>query len=672
MLKTSVSVWRKPATRMLNIVACVVAIFALTTPSFAVVFTNPATITINDATAIGNSSAYPSGIAVSGRVGTTTNISVTLNNTNSTFPDDVDMLLVSPTGANLIIVSDTGGSDDMTNTTITLDDAGVPTIPDATRWITNTTYKPTNIGAGDIFNAPAPAPSANTTFAAAFNGADPNGTWNLFFVDDLGADMSLLGNGWSLTVTTTGSAAATFSSTAALHGGDGARGRATPYSSDIVSSGLTGAITDVNVTLTNVNHLNPDDIDILLVGPSGKSIILASDAGGTTDVVAANLTFDDAAAAVIPDAGPMVTGTVRPTNFGTGETIPDIPGPNPNSSTAGPATLASVFNGTNPNGTWKLYIVDDATTSAGTVTGGWSVDITAGGSFGAKRFTNADFGGDGKTDVSVYRATDGFWWSRESSNYANSARQFGAAADVPMPADYDGDNKTDLAVFRPGTGQWIILNSGSAIVSFTTWGTATDKPVPADFDADGKVDIAIFRPGDGNWWVRQSATSTTRVVPWGISTDIPLRGHFEGTSGADFAVFRPSEGNWYILNNAASSNRVVNWGAGTDELVPADYDCDGKSDVAIFRQSTGDWWIIPSGTGVGFTRHWGLAGGTDIAVMGDYDGDSCADTAIWRPTEQNWYINNSGFPNVAAASFRQDNWGLSTDTPLPATYVPAQ
>ena len=640
--------------------------FAMVIPGWATVFTNPASITINDATAIGVGNPFSSNIAVSGLSGTVTSVTVTLSNMNHTFPDDLDLLLVAPTGANLIIVSDCGGSDDMLNTTITLDDLAANSLPDATRYSTGT-FKPTNIGAGDTFPAPAPAPSASTTLAGAFGGINPNGTWNLFVADDLGADMGTIGNGWSVTVTTSGSPATTFTNGAAIHGGDGARGRATAYSSDIAASGLTGAITDVNVTLTNVNHLNPDDMDILLVGPTGKRILLASDAGGTTDVVAANLTFDDAAAAVIPDAGPMVTATVKPTNFGTGDTMPDIPPPYPNSTTAGSATLASVFNGTAPNGIWKLYIVDDATTSAGTVAGGWSIDITAGGTFGAKRFTSGDFNGDGKTDVSIFRPGDQNWWTRSSATYGNSVFKWGTTGDVPVPADYDGDGKTDFAIFRSSNSNWITLNSSTSTVSFTAWGSSGDATVPADYDGDGKVDIAIWRPSAGQWFVRQSATSTLRVVPWGLTGDIPLRGHFDGGSGADFGIFRPSTGIWYILNNAGVTNRQLAFGLNTDKLVPADYDGDGKTDVAVWRPSDGNYYIFNSETNSISIVHNGATG--DTPVPGDYDGDSKADHAVWRGAEGGWYIFNSGTP-YGAAALRIDSWGDPTDKPIPATYFP--
>ncbi len=146
-------------------------------------------------------------------------------------------------------------------------------------------------------------------------------------------------------------------------------GPGTPYPSNINVAGFGPSLSDVNVHLLNLSHTWPDDIDILLVGPQGQNLIIMSDVGGSIDLVNVDLILDDAAANVMPDAGPIVSGTYKPTNVGTGDTFP-APAPAPST-----ATQLSVFNGTNPNGTWSLYLVDDAAGDTGTMAGGWCLEL---------------------------------------------------------------------------------------------------------------------------------------------------------------------------------------------------------------------------------------------------------------------------------------------------------
>ena len=147
---------------------------------------------------------------------------------------------------------------------------------------------------------------------------------------------------------------------------------ATPYPSNIVVAGVVGSVTKVTATLKNVSHTFPDDIDVLLVGPGGQKMLLMSDAGGDPDVVNATYTFDDTAAGTLADGALNASGTYKPSNFGTGDLFP-APAP------AGPYTdpqLLSVFNGVNPNGTWSLYVVDDAGVDIGSIAAGWELNIT--------------------------------------------------------------------------------------------------------------------------------------------------------------------------------------------------------------------------------------------------------------------------------------------------------
>src|SRR6266540_4325592 len=147
-------------------------------------------------------------------------------------------------------------------------------------------------------------------------------------------------------------------------------GPATPYPSTISVSAVSGLVSKVTVVLNNLSHTGPDNIDILLVGPAGQNIVIMSDAGGFNTLSGVTLTFDDAAAAPLSDNGAIPTGTYQPTNYGSGDTFPS-PAPAPSAAT----TLAT-FNGTNPNGTWSLYVFDDGAGDAGSIAGGWTLNIT--------------------------------------------------------------------------------------------------------------------------------------------------------------------------------------------------------------------------------------------------------------------------------------------------------
>jgi YD repeat-containing protein len=86
---------------------------------------------------------------------------------------------------------------------------------------------------------------------------------------------------------------------------------------------------------------------------------------------------------------------------------------------------------------------------------------------------------------------------------------WGSAIDIPIQGDFDGDGKSDVTVFRPSDGNWYILTSSSGFASSTYqhWGMWNDQPVPADYDGDGKTDLAVWRPTDGNWYILNSSGS---------------------------------------------------------------------------------------------------------------------------------------------------------------------
>jgi subtilisin-like proprotein convertase family protein len=153
--------------------------------------------------------------------------------------------------------------------------------------------------------------------------------------------------------------------------------QAVTYPSTITVSDLAGkTITKLNVTLNGFSHTWPDDAEILLVGPTGTNIVLLSDTGGGFDATGLSITFDDSAAGTAPDSAPLASGVYRPSD---GAGSPTFPSPAP---VASAATALSAFNGTDPNGVWRLYIADDEGGDAGSISGGWSLTMTlAGGTF---------------------------------------------------------------------------------------------------------------------------------------------------------------------------------------------------------------------------------------------------------------------------------------------------
>jgi hypothetical protein len=66
-------------------------------------------------------------------------------------------------------------------------------------------------------------------------------------------------------------------------------------------------------------------------------------------------------------------------------------------------------------------------------------------------------------------------------------------------ADFDGDGRTDLSVFRPSDGNWYYQGSDVGFNGIH-FGVSTDIPAPGDFDNDGKTDISVFRPSNGFWY----------------------------------------------------------------------------------------------------------------------------------------------------------------------------
>lgn len=277
---------------------------------------------------------------------------------------------------------------------------------------------------------------------------------------------------------------------------------------------------------------------------------------------------------------------------------------------------------------------------------------------------SADFDGDTRTDVSVFRPSTGTWYVTNSSSGSVRIQGFGLDGDIPTSEDFDGDLITDVAVFRPSTGVWYFYRSSDNVVGVIPFGANGDIPAAADYDGDALADIAIYRPSTGTWWIRRSsAPSNFFVQQFGISGDAPVPGDYDGDGRYDIAVWRGSSGVWYRISSATGAVTAFQFGLDGDIPVVGDYDGDGRADIAVFRPSNGTWYITRSSTGTVQFTQWGTNG--DVPVVGDYDGDSLDDIAVFRPSNGTWYRVNS-----SNGAFTFTPFGLSGDLAIPKFDTP--
>jgi len=158
-------------------------------------FSNPQAITVPDD---GPANPYPSSIAVSGMSGSVTDVSVEIPDIVHNWSRDFDILLVSPTNRGVLLLSDAGSSP--ISGSIRFADGSPSPIEDG-QIVLPGTFAPTNYGTEvDVFpNGPSPVMGQAMSH---FDGEDPNGSWQLWVVDDLQSDVNgSMSQGWRITIT---------------------------------------------------------------------------------------------------------------------------------------------------------------------------------------------------------------------------------------------------------------------------------------------------------------------------------------------------------------------------------------------------------------------------------------------------------------------------------------
>jgi spore coat protein A, manganese oxidase len=305
-----------------------------------------------------------------------------------------------------------------------------------------------------------------------------------------------------------------------------------------------------------------------------------------------------------------------------------------------------------------------------------------------------DFDGDGATDIALYRegsrAPDvapqmSVWYYLNTRTGQMGAVGWGRTLDVPTPADYDGDGKTDVAVWRwwdfviGDTSEWWVYKSSGGSLTLTYEFEPSYNKFSRNYIGDGRAEIAqlyqtnfsqdpnqpcflsnyIIGDEQGNI-IRKTVGDVCNQVPTPVPGDYNNDGRSEIAvfSNQTFKVWTPPYSSGYTTPNIVQTLNV-------DAPAPGDYDGDGKTDFAGVKRQNGRllWRIKLSYFDVVAEIDYGLA--SDIPVPGDYDGDGRTDLAVFRRSNGSWWIRNSSTENIYLFYF-----GLSTDTPLAAPVIP--
>lgn len=204
--------------------------------------------------------------------------------------------------------------------------------------------------------------------------------------------------------------------------------------SSINVSGFETPISDVDVSLNVLTHPTAGDLDVLLVGPGGQTALIMSDAGD--DAGGDSLTFSDQAAEQLPSSANLVSGTFQPTNYDFTPAPDTFSPPAPANPSSGSAL--AVFNGTNANGAWTLFIreQDNIPVETGSIAGGWTLRITTA-------------SGVPSTEPEQFQAQ------------AGKTLTVPAAGVLGNDSDPDGDTLTALLAGPPGKGKVELQPDGS-------------------------------------------------------------------------------------------------------------------------------------------------------------------------------------------------------------------
>ena len=635
----------------------------------------------------GRATPYPSTIFVSGVAGRIGDVSVTLNRLSHADTRDVDILLVAPDGARMILLSD-AGTGHVVDSTITLSDQALTLVPLGP--LTSSRYRPTNHnppGApGDMFPAPAPAivaddapaPAGTATFASKFGGHNANGTWSLYVVDDIGGGTGGISGGWSLTITQAAPATAgqLIISEFRLRGEDefveiyNASGRAHVVaalsgagygvaSSDgatrcsipnrtvipagghyLCSSGPTFTLVDYPEACCDNNGLRniPDTAGIAIFNndTGGASYSLANRLDAVGPATETNTLYKEGAGYPLTTAYDYFALTRRPPGGCSG----GVPGNCTSAQqykTTPPVSLTAPAD-TNDNGSDFIFVEANGPNRLGAP---------------APQSTRSPVVRDGAPTLTM-RKLDSCAGTEAAPNFSRNHR--------PDPANHSTFGTLEIRRNVYNTTGTTITRLRFRVVDLTTY------PAPS-----GVADLRVLSSGGGFSVAVDGAPcgSETSLVPVsGTTLEEPPYQRNGGGYNSSLTVSR-STSSFSIPNN---STFAVNFRLGVEQTgvarfcvvpealpdavgepfcyvgstesgtvyTPGDFDNDQLADAAVYNRSSGAWSVLKSSGGA-FTSSStvNLGGAGSTPVPGDYDGDNRLDAAVYDAATGEWTVRTS-------------------------------
>jgi len=245
--------------------------------------------------------------------------------------------------------------------------------------------------------------------------------------------------------------------------------------------------------------------------------------------------------------------------------------------------LANLTSGANTPGTGRY------TYTTTTISPGFNV------------IARGDFNNDGKTDLLLYRQSDGaaaVALSNGDGTFTYVGQAFSPGFTSVVVGDFNGDGISDVVVYNNATSPYVAYllfgdGAGHFVNGIGLFFGGGFTLFPGDLNVDGKTDLVLYRPTDGTTFIALSNGTGFNYQYQLYSPNFTSFkiGDVNGDGNPDFVLYNANNGIGYLLLGDGAgnfpSNNSLFFGPGMDYVELRDVNGDGKQDVILFRTADG-------------------------------------------------------------------------------------